>query len=107
MSVIMTMTVSGDPQAMERFAADNSEKMQAVLKAAKSHGLIAHRFYGSEDGARLMVLDEWPDRESFETFFKEQESEIAPMMQAAGVTAQPESITWHQLQTQDAFGWGA
>ena len=26
-----------------------------------------------------MVLDEWPDRQSFESFFHEQESEIGPM----------------------------
>jgi hypothetical protein len=107
MSVIMTLNVTGDPKAMEKYASDNKEKMDAVLEAAKRHGLIAHRFYGSDDGGRMMVLDEWPDRESFESFFQEQESEIAPMMAAAGVTSQPDPSVWHELATGDAYGWGA
>jgi hypothetical protein len=44
MSVIMTLNVTGDPKKMEQFASENKEKMQAVLGAAKGHGLIAHRF---------------------------------------------------------------
>jgi heme-degrading monooxygenase HmoA len=107
MSVIMTFEVTGDPKGMEQFASQNKDKMEAVLEAAKQHGLIAHRFYGSDDGAKLMVLDEWPDRQSFESFFREQESEIQPMMEAAGVTAEPEASFWHQLATHDEFGWGA
>ena len=107
MSVIMTFDVTGDPKKMEQFASENKEKMQAVLEAAKGHGLIAHRFYGSDDGGRLMVLDEWPDRQSFETFFREQQAEIGPMMEAAGVTSQPEPACWNELATHDSFGWGA
>ncbi len=107
MSVIMTFEVRGDPKGLEQFANQNLDKMQAVLEAAKQHGLIAHRFYGSGDGDRLMVVDEWPDRQSFESFFREQESQIRPMFEAAGVTAEPEPSFWHKLATHDEFGWGA
>jgi hypothetical protein len=107
MSVIMTLQVVGDPKAMEQFASDNTEKAQGILEAAKRHGLIAHRFYGSDDGTSLMVLDEWPDRQNFESFFKEQESELRPMFEAARVTAQIEPTFWRELATQDAYGWGA
>src|ERR1041384_8378094 len=106
MSVIMTLQVTGDPKAMERFASDDTERMQAVLEAAKRHGLIAHRFYGSEDGGSLMVLDEWPDRRSFESFFQEQQSEIRPMFESAGVTSDVEPRFWRELETGDAYGWG-
>ena len=106
MSVIMTVQVAGDPKALERFASDNKEKMQAILGAAKRHGLIAHRFYGSDDGDSLMVLDEWPDRQSFESFFQEQAGEIGPMFEAAGVSSQPEPKVWNELATIDAYGWG-
>jgi hypothetical protein len=41
MSVIMTLQVTGDPKALEQFTSENTEKMQAVLEAAKRHGLIA------------------------------------------------------------------
>ena len=106
MSVIMTLQVVGDPKAIEQFASDNTEKAQGILEAAKRHGLIAHRFYGSDDGASLMVLDEWPDRQNFESFFKEQESELRPMFEAARVTAQIEPTFWRELVTHDAYGWG-
>ena len=106
MSVIMALQVTGDPKALEQFASDNTEKAQSVLEAAKRHGLIAHRFYGSDDGGSLMVLDEWPNRQDFESFFQEQESEIRPMFEAARVTAQIEPKFWLELETHDAYGWG-
>ena len=108
MSVIMTLQVVGDPKAVEQFASDNTEKARSILEAAKRHGLIAHHFYGSEDGGSVMVLDEWPDRQSFESFFQEQASEIGPMFEAVtGVTQQMEPTFWRELATQDAYGWGA
>lgn len=107
MSVIMTLEAAGDPKAMEQYAADNPEKMRAVLEAAKRHGLIAHRSHGSDDGSKLMVTDEWPDRQSFESFFQEQQSEILTMMEAAGVTTRIEPTFWRELSTNDAYGWGA
>ncbi|MCX4882277.1 hypothetical protein [Streptomyces sp. NBC_00078] len=107
MSVIMTFKVVGDPKGVEQFASANTEKMQTVLEAAKRHGLIAHRFYGSDDGGSLMVLDEWPDRQSFESFFQEQGSEIRPMLEAAGVAGPVEPSFWRELTTRDAYGWGA
>jgi hypothetical protein len=107
MSVILTLQASGDPKALEQYVSDNTEKMQGILEAAKRHGLIAHRFYGSEDGGSLMVLDEWPDRKSFESFFQEQGAEIGPMFEAARVTAQIEPTIWRELATNDAYGWGA
>lgn len=106
MSVIMTLQVAGDPKALEQFASDNTEKQESVLAAAKRHGLIAHRFYGSDDGGSCMVLDEWPDRQSFESFFKEQESEIRPIFEAARVKEQVEPTFWRELTTHDAYGWG-
>lgn len=107
MSVFMTLEAAGDAKALEKYAADNTEKMQAILEAAKRHGLIAHRFRGSSDGTKVMVLDEWPDRQSFESFLQEQQSAIQPLFEAAGVTAQVEPTFWRELSTHDAYGWGA
>ena len=67
MSVIMTLTAKGDPQRLEGIAAQDMERMRSISEQAKQHGLIAHRFYGSEDG-RILVVDEWPDPESFQRF---------------------------------------
>lgn len=107
MSVLMTLQVAGDPKALEKYAQEHSEQMQEVLGAAKRHGLIAHRFYGSSDGENVMVVDEWPDRASFESFFQEQESAIRPMFEAAQGKSQPAPMYWEELATGEAHGWGA
>ena len=105
MSVIMTLRVSGDPEELERRAAGNPEGMRAILEKAKSHGLIAHRFYGAP--GQLLVVDEWPDPESFQRFFEEARAEIEPMMAEVGATAEPEVMFWRELNSGDAYGWGA
>jgi hypothetical protein len=104
MSVIMTLRVKGDPQRLEQRAAQNPEGMRAIAERAKEHGLIAHRFYGSEDG-QIMVVDEWPDPESFQRFFESMRAEIEPMMQEVGATDEPEVTFWHKLETHDDVGW--
>ncbi len=78
MSVIMTLRASGDPEELERRAAANPEGMNAIVAKAKAHGLIAHRFYGAP--GQLLVIDEWPDAESFQRFWAEASPEIEPMM---------------------------
>ena len=107
MSVFMTLQVAGDAKALEKYAQDHPDEMQAILGSAKDHGLIAHRFYGTADGGNLLVLDEWPDRESFESFFREQESAIRPLFEAAQAAGEPSPMYWQELQTGDAYGWNA
>jgi quinol monooxygenase YgiN len=104
MSVIMTMNVQGDPKELERFASEDPDGMSAIAERAKEHGLIAHRFYGSDDG-QIMVIDEWPDAESFQAFFADQRDRIEPMMQAAGVSSEPEVRFWRKLESHDEVGW--
>src|SRR5581483_3935363 len=64
MSVIMTLQLHGDPGRLETYAAENKELLARILDRAKQHGVIAHRFCGTDDG-RIMVVDEWPDEQSF------------------------------------------
>ena len=104
MSVIMTLRVRGDVEELERRAGENPEAMRAIAERAKEHGVIAHRFYGSEDG-RIMVVDEWPDPESFQRFFESMRSEIEQLMEAVGVAEEPEVTFWRKLETHDDVGW--
>jgi hypothetical protein len=106
MSVIMTFRAKGDPSELERRAGENPELMKRIRDRAKEHGLIAHRFYGGQNG-EIMVLDEWPDPDSFQAFFGEMREEIEPLMRDVGVTAEPEVIFWQKLETHDDYGWGA
>jgi hypothetical protein len=106
MSVLLTFVARGDVAELERRAAADPDAMKSIADRAKEHGLIAHRFYGSDDG-RIMVVDEWPDPESFQRFFEAMRSEIEPMMQAVGVTGEPEITFWRKLETHDEVGWDA
>ena len=104
MSVIMTLRANGDPAELERRAAGNPDAIRAISDRAKEHGLFAHRFYGSDDG-QIMVVDEWPDPDSFRAFFEEMRPEIEPLMREVGVTAEPEVTFWRKLETHDEIGW--
>ena len=104
MSVIMTLQVRGDANRLEAFAAENEATLRGVADKAKEHGLIAHRFYGS-DGGQIMVVDEWPDAQSFQRFFEEMGPQIAPMFEAMGVTGEPQPTFWRKLEMRDDVGW--
>ena len=82
MSVIMLQWAKGDPHRLEEYAAQNPEGIQEIIAQAKEHGLIAHRFYGSE--GQILIADEWPDEESFVRFAEAAQPRIEPMFEAAG-----------------------
>jgi hypothetical protein len=105
MSIIMTFRVKGDPNKLEQLAATERDVLPPIAERAKEHGLIAHRFYGSDDG-QIMVVDEWPDAQSFQAFFEQSRSAIEPVMQQIGVSSEPEITFWRKLETQDDVGWG-
>ena len=104
MSVIMLQWAKGDPHRLEEYAAKNREGIEKIIAQAKEHGLIAHRFYGSE--GQILIADEWPDEESFVRFAEAARSQIAPMFEAVGATVEPHTI-WRKLETHDDVGWGA
>jgi quinol monooxygenase YgiN len=105
MSVIMTLRVKGDPAKLEQYAADNPEAIQGISRRAQDeYGCIAHRFYGGDD--EVIVIDEWPDQQSFERFFEAEQGAIGPIMQEVA-TGEPEIRFWRKLETNDETGWGA
>jgi len=97
MSVLMTLRVSGDSKGIE---ATPQETFDAVIARAKEHGLIAHRFWGN--GSEILVVDEWPDAQSFQDFFAGQ-PEIADVMRAGGAQGPPEITVYRLLDTPDRF----
>ena len=103
MSVIMTLWSEGDPAGIERYAAENPQQMREIVDHAAEHGIIAHRFYGSD--GQIMVIDEWPDPQSFQSFFEQARSEIDALMGDAGVTSAPAVTFWRKLDTHDEVGW--
>jgi hypothetical protein len=103
MSVIMTLVFRGDPEKLEQYASENEGHLRGISDQAQSNGLTAHRFYGSD--GQIMVVDEWPDAESFQRFFEAAMPQIGPVMEAVGVTEEPTPTFWRTLDTGDEVGW--
>jgi heme-degrading monooxygenase HmoA len=102
MSVIMTLRVKGDPEKLEQLAAAERGRIRAISERAKEAGLIAHRFYGSE--GEIMVVDEWPNPESFQRFFESERADIESLMGEVA-SGEPEVTFWRKLETHDEIGW--
>ena len=105
MSVIVTIWFMADAEKFEQIAQEKSGEITAISERAKEAGMIAHRFYGSE--GQVMVVDEWPDEQSFQRFFEAEQGTIGPLLAAAGVTNEPQVRFWRVLDTPDKVGWGA
>jgi len=103
MSVLMVLRVKGDPKKLEEYSAAHPDQLRSFAEAARGHGMTAHRFYGS--AGEIMVVDEWPDQDSFEAFFAEKGQEIGGMFQEAGVSEEPRPEFWQVLDTADKVGW--
>jgi quinol monooxygenase YgiN len=104
MSVIMVLTLNGDPGKLEEFAAANPDKMEGIRNKAVERGLIAHRFF-TDDNGHVMAVDEWPDKESFQQFFEETREEIGSMMGGVGLAPGGEPEFLRSLESHDKYGW--
>jgi len=98
MSVLMTLRVSGNPKGVEAF---DPAILKTVADRAVEHGVLRHRFYGTDD--EVLVVDEWPDEASFRAFF-DASPEIKDLMSEAGVTSEPTVEFWRELDVDDAIG---
>jgi quinol monooxygenase YgiN len=103
MSVILTFRVKGDPEKLEQVADADRGRIRGISERAKEAGLIAHRFYGSDDG-QIMVVDEWPDAASFQRFFESERADIESLMGDVA-SGEPEITFWRKLETHDEIGW--
>ncbi len=106
MSVIMALRLKGDPAKFEEYAKAHPE-MAEIKDDGVARGVIAHRFFGSLDGSEVIVVDEWPDTESFQEFFSSNEQRIGELMAAAGAEPAGPPEFWRTLDTPDKHGWQA
>ena len=102
MSVMMGLRIAGDAARIEQALTRDPERLETISQRSKDAGCIHHRFFANEAGGDVLVVDEWPDRESFLRFF-ESSPEIGEMMGEAGVTERPTPVFWRELDTPDKF----
>ncbi|HEY3727246.1 MAG TPA: hypothetical protein VGL51_08745 [Solirubrobacteraceae bacterium] len=102
MSVMMGMRLVVDPARFEEVLNANRDRAMAISERGKQAGAIHHRFYANQAGGEVLIVDEWPDAESFQKFF-ESGSDVGELMGQAGVTGQPQPEFWRELDTPDKF----
>jgi hypothetical protein len=100
MSGFMILRVAADPQRLEKYANDNADLMRSIADAGKAAGATRHAFAGGD--GEVLVIDEWPDAESFQRFFQSQ-PDIPKLMAAAGAQGEPQVSFYRRLDTPDIF----
>lgn len=101
MSVIVIVRVKGNPADLERYAAGpGGEVMKRIADAGKAAGAVRHSLAGGD--GEVLVIDEWPDEQSFQQFFGGQ-AEIADVMRDGGAQGPPEITIYRKLDTPDQF----
>jgi hypothetical protein len=102
MSVLMVLRIDTDGEAIERVAKEHGDTMKGVAERGRAAGAIHHAFYAGD--GEVVVVDEWPDEQTFLGFFESENSEIGQLMQAAGVTGEPSPPRFYRkLDTGDDF----
>jgi hypothetical protein len=74
--------------------------MQRISAAGKAAGAVRHCFAGGDN--EVLVIDEWPDEQSFQEFFANQ-PEIADVMREGGAQGPPQISFYRILSTPDQF----
>jgi hypothetical protein len=101
MSVLVILRVKGNPADLERYAAGpGGDVMRRIAEAAKAAGAIRHTFAGGD--GEVVVVDEWPDEQTFQAFFASQ-PDIPDVMRDGGAQGQPEISMYRVLSTPDQF----
>ena len=96
MTVLMTARFAIDANRLEAVAKANSDSLRRIVQSAREHGLISHRFYGSDDA--VLVVDHWPDEASFRAFYAAT-PDIGKLMTEAG--AEPQISFYRPLAVDD------
>ena len=103
MSVMMGLRMAIDPARFAEVVAEDPDRVVRIAEKGRQAGAIHHAFYANTAGGEVLVVDEWPDAESFLKFFEDTQGEIGPLMASAGMTERPTPVFWEQMDTPDKF----
>jgi hypothetical protein len=97
--VIVRCAVSDVGKAVE-YAKGNADVPEDITAYGKSLGQIGHRI--ATDGKDLVVIDEWPDADTFNTFFAGA-TRMGEFLIGAGVVGEPEVTILDPLDVPGTF----
>ena len=101
MAIMVVLRIPGNPADLERYATGpGGAVMERVAADGKAAGAVRHCFAAGEN--EILVIDEWPDEKTFQTFFENQK-EIEDVMRDGGAQGPPEVNVYRVLDTPDRF----
>jgi heme-degrading monooxygenase HmoA len=100
MSVYMSLRVKADADKLQEVAREEHDTLMAIAERAKTQGAIHHTFAAAGD--EVVVMDEWESEAAFQRFF-ESDPDVPKLMQAAGMTGEPEISFYRPLDLGDEF----
>jgi len=96
MSVIVIGHMTVEPGRVEKLWDERKADFETIAREARAAGALRHEWgFGSD---YVVIIDEWPDAASFQSFFDSQPL-IAQLMQEAGVKGPP---TFEVLESKAA-----
>jgi hypothetical protein len=101
MGVIVITHFPGKSTDFERVAKEMEDLLVGVSAQGRAAGAVHHCFAENTDGS-VLVIDEWPDEESFHKFFDNQ-ADIGKLAAAVGVTGPPSATSYRIIDTPDRF----
>ena len=102
--MIMTLRAKGNPEELERLAAENADTMPIARRpregARRDRAPVLRLRRRLDHGRRRVARPaELPG------VLGGRGDEIEPLMQAIGVTTEPEVTFWRKLESHDEVGW--
>jgi hypothetical protein len=97
--VIARFTVADVGKALD-YARANAEVPEDITAYGKSLGQIAHKM--TTDGNDLVVIDEWPDADTFNTFFAGA-TRMGEFLSGAGIVGEPEVTILDAVEVPGTF----
>lgn len=100
MSIFVILRVPGDPNTIEQYANANAELVKGIAEDGRAAGATRHAFAAGDN--EILVIDEWPSEEAFQSFFNNQ-TDIPRVMRDGGAQGPPIISYYRKLDTPDAF----
>jgi hypothetical protein len=100
MSVLITLKFPVSAEVVEKMVDVHRDTMMSIIEDGRRHGCLHHAFAAHPDGD-WMVIDEWPDEQSFQRFYSGQED--IPKLVATVGAGEPTVAVHRIIDTPDRF----
>jgi hypothetical protein len=102
MPVTMSLRIAVHPARFEEAMTSDPQRLQTVADRARQYGATRHRFYAIQDGAEVLIVQEWPSPEICEQFFGDS-PDFAQIIDDSGFVGELEPVYWQAIESPATF----